>query len=135
MATESRRRPAKTRLSRGAFAVSGVALVGLGTLGMFLPVLPTTIFFILALWCFKKSSPRMECWLLNHRVVGPTLRDWETDGSVTARTKAIAVTLIWVSILASCWFLSNLWVQVLLLAIAAAVTAYLLSRPTKIASV
>jgi len=131
VATEARRRPARSRVSRGAFAVSGVAFVGLGTMGMFLPVLPTTIFFILALWCFKKSSPRMENWLLSHRVVGPTLRDWEATGSVTARTKAIAITLIWVSILASCWFVSKLWVQLMLLAIAAGLTVYLLSRPTK----
>lgn len=127
-----RRRLAKTRLSRGVYAASGFGFIGLGTLGMFLPVLPTTIFFILALWCFKKSSRRMEDWLLNHRLLGPTLRDWEENGSVTARTKAIAISLIWITIGVSIILVSNLWVQALLVAIAIGLTWYLLGRPTKI---
>lgn len=126
-----RRRPARTRFSRGAYAVSGCAFVGLGTLGIFLPVVPTTIFFILALWCFKKSNRRLESWLLNHRVVGPTLRDWEETGSVTARTKVIAITLLWVAIGVSCVLVTKVWVQAMLLATAGLVTWYLLSRPTK----
>lgn len=98
---------------------------------MFLPVLPTTIFFILALWCFKKSSPRMESWLLNHRLLGPTLRDWEESGSVKARTKGVAITLIWATILLSITFVSKPWVNWMLAGIAVALTWYLISRPTK----
>ena len=103
----------------------------MGAIGVFVPVWPTTIFCILALWCFKKSSSRLENWLLNNRYVGPTLRDWDDRGSVSLRTKFIAIGAIWLTILVSIAFIHKLWVQIMLLAIAALLTWYLASRPTK----
>src|SRR6185503_10508387 len=104
----------------------------MGAIGVFVPVWPTTIFCILALWCFKKSSRRLENWLLNNRYVGPTLRDWDESGSVSLRTKFIAIGAIWLTILVSIAFIHKLWVQIMLLAIAALLTWYLASRPTKV---
>jgi uncharacterized membrane protein YbaN (DUF454 family) len=75
--------------------------VGLGTVGLFVPVWPSTIFFILALWSFKRSSRRLEEWLLNHGVVGPTLRDWERGGAIRTRTKRVAVATLWIALMIS----------------------------------
>lgn len=124
-----------TRVTRAAFAALGCTFVGLGAIGLFLPVWPTTIFCILALWCFKKSSARLENWLLNNRLVGPTLRDWDESKSITLRAKTISIAAIWVAILISIALVHNPWVQGTLLAIATLLTWYLASRPTKVAAI
>jgi uncharacterized membrane protein YbaN (DUF454 family) len=51
------------------------------------PLLPTTIFLIAAAWCFARSSPRLEAWLLNHPQFGKTLRDWRSDGAISRPAK------------------------------------------------
>lgn len=122
---------ARSRLSRGAFAGLGCFFVAMGAIGVFVPVWPTTIFCILGLWCFKKSSRRLEEWLLSNRLMGPTLRDWEETRSLTLRAKYLAIGTIWLSIGVSCFLVSKLWVQVMLLTIAVLLTLYLGTRPTK----
>ncbi|MFA7305383.1 MAG: YbaN family protein [Hyphomicrobium sp.] len=73
------------------FASAGLFFVTLGVAGAFLPVLPTTPFIILAAACFARSSPRLEAWLLSHRVFGPMLRDWRERGAIPRRAKTVAV--------------------------------------------
>lgn len=117
-----------SRPVRYAYAGFGLACVGVGTIGIVVPGLPTTVFFILALWAFKRSSSRLENWLLDHRIVGPSLRDWDENRVIRPKTKAIAVSMIWVMIFTSLFFISKLWVQVMLIAIATTLTVYLLTR-------
>jgi uncharacterized membrane protein YbaN (DUF454 family) len=117
-------------LIRGGFLVLGLIFSGLGWIGVVVPGMPATIFFILALWAFKKSSPPLEAWLLNNRVIGPTLRNWEESRSMTRRAKVLAISLIWVSIGASSLLIGKLWVKLMLLATAAALTVFLATRKT-----
>jgi uncharacterized membrane protein YbaN (DUF454 family) len=126
---------ARSRISRGAFAVLGCLFVGMGIIGVFVPIWPTTIFCILALWCFKKSSKKLEDWLLNNRLVGATLRDWEESKSMTLRAKWFAIGAIWLCISVSILLVHKSWVKIMLLGIAAALTWYLASRPTKVRQV
>lgn len=105
--------------------------MGLGALGAVLPVMPSTIFFILALWCFKRSSKRLEDWLLNHSVFGPTLRDWEESRSIKLMTKVVAIGLIWGCLAVSIWAASKTSVTSILLATGALLTLYLATRKTK----
>lgn len=109
---------------------AGFGFVGLGVLGAILPVLPSTVFFILALWAFKKSSPRLERKLLEHPVVGPTLRDWERNGSVKPRTKRVAIAMLWVCLIVSAVFV---WQKPVVLGILAgvgiSVSVYIWTRP------
>lgn len=121
---------ASSRPIRYAYAGFGITCVGAGTVGIVVPGWPTTVFFIMALWAFKRSSPRLEDWLLNHRIVGPPLRDWEQHRVIRPRAKRIAIVTIWVTISLSLLFVSNLWVQVLLLSVAGMVTWYLVTRRT-----
>lgn len=76
---------------RAFFLVLGLMFTGLGVLGAFLPVMPTTIFLILAAACFGRSSPRLDAWLMNHPQFGPTLRDWRTYGAISRRGKSFAL--------------------------------------------
>jgi uncharacterized protein len=119
-----------SRVGRSLFFGFGLLAVGLGYVGVVVPGMPSTIFFILALWAFKRSSPRFESWLLNHRLFGHALRNWDRDRSITRRGKIFAVSAIWISIGISSLLLQTPWVVALLLTIAACISAYLLTRPT-----
>ena len=107
----------------------GSLLTGLGIIGAFLPIMPTTIFLILALPCFARSSPRLEAWLLNHNWFGPSLRAWKTTGAISVRAKVLAMVMLWTSIVFSC-FLIPFWLRVMLISIASSVSAYVVTRPT-----
>jgi uncharacterized protein len=75
----------------------GWIFFGLGVAGIVLPVLPATPFMLLALWGFSKSSPRLEAWLLAHRVFGASLRAWKAHRVIPLRAKLVA----WGSMIAS----------------------------------
>lgn len=72
----------------------GWAMVGLGLAGIFLPLLPTTPFLLLAAWLFSRSSPRLERWLTDHPMFGRPLRDWREEGAISRRAKLAAVALM-----------------------------------------
>jgi uncharacterized membrane protein YbaN (DUF454 family) len=69
----------------------GSLMLALGFIGAFLPVMPTTIFLILAAWAFGRSSPRFEAWMLDHPLFGAALRQWREQGAVPQRAKLMAV--------------------------------------------
>lgn len=70
--------------------VTGWILFVLGFVGAFVPVLPTTPFMLLALWCFSRSSRRFHDWLYGHRVFGPPLQQWHEHGVIPMPAKAVA---------------------------------------------
>lgn len=79
------------RMTRPLFFLLGLLFTALGVVGAFLPLMPTTVFLILAAGCFARSSPRLEAWLLNHRQFGPLIRDWREHGAIPRRAKILAV--------------------------------------------
>ena len=76
----------------------GILCVGLGFVGYVTPVMPGTVFFIIALWAFKRSSPRLETWLLTRSPVAEVLSDWDRERTMRRRTKILAVVMVWVGI-------------------------------------
>jgi len=90
---------------RMTYLLSAWVFLGLGVLGVFLPLLPTTIFIILAAWAFARSSPQREAWLLNHKTFGPPLRNWRQYRAISSRGKRMALALIFISGLISGWML------------------------------
>lgn len=68
----------------------GLFMVALGVIGAFLPIMPTTIFLIIATYFFAKSSPRLETWVLDHPRFGPMVRDWREHGAISRKSKLLA---------------------------------------------
>lgn len=76
---------------------AGAVSLALGVVGVFLPVLPTTPFVLLAAACWMRASPRLHAWLLNHPTFGPILRDWAQHRAVPRRAKWLSSTMMAVS--------------------------------------
>ena len=112
-------------ISCGWLAVAG------GVVGIFLPLLPTVPFLLLAVACFARSSERFHRWLVEHNHLGPLLRDYLRGAGMPLRAKAIAIGMVWVSFSSSTMlFARDFWLKTLLIAVAVGVTLYLLSLPT-----
>lgn len=77
-------------MKRALFLILGLLFVALGVIGAFLPLMPTTIFLIVAAGCFARSSPRLEAWLMHHPRLGVPLRAWREHGAIPRRAKALA---------------------------------------------
>jgi uncharacterized membrane protein YbaN (DUF454 family) len=93
-----------SRTVRVALVVAGTGFVGLGVLGAFLPVLPTTPFMLLAAACYARASTRFYNGLLNNRLFGPTVREWRRHRSIPYRTKCTAIALMAITLTASIVF-------------------------------
>lgn len=81
------------------YNAAGVLAVLLGILGVFLPLLPTTPFLLLASWCFARGSDRLHRWLLSHRVFGDYLRNFEAGRGIPLKAKVVATVMLWGSLL------------------------------------
>ena len=97
--------PAAPVMRRGASRIvlllAGFLAVGVGAIGLVVPGLPTTVFFIVAAWCFARSSPRFERWVLGLPKIGPLVRDHRDGLGMPRRVKAIALAMMWTAILLS----------------------------------
>lgn len=112
--------------------ILGYVCVALGVLGIFLPVLPTTPFLLLASYLFYRSSPTAQKWLLGHKYLGPYITDFQMHKSISLRVKIYSVSMLWITILLSAFvFLDKWWLRLMLLGIATAVTIHILSFKTK----
>ncbi|MGB5287157.1 MAG: YbaN family protein, partial [Ignavibacteriaceae bacterium] len=109
-----------------------VLLVAVGVIGIFLPILPTTIFLILASACFIKSSPQANEWLRNHKILGMYIRNYQDKSGLTIQAKVLNIAFLWIMILSSAYFFTEeFYIRLLLLAIAIGVTIHLLMVNTK----
>ncbi len=109
----------------------GWLALGLGVAGIFLPVLPTTPFALLAAACFLKSSERLHRYVVEHPVFGRGVSDYLEGRGIRKRTKITAITMLWLSILASVIFwVPYPWLDILLILVASGTTVYLLRLPT-----
>lgn len=107
----------------------GVVSVGLGTLGIFVPLLPTTPFLLLAAACFVRSSDRLHHWLMNHRVYGPVIRGYREHKALPASSKVTILVFTWTAILSSILVLAHP-MRFLLLAPAIGATWMMIRMPT-----
>ena len=114
-------------------AILGVVSLVLGIIGIFLPVLPTTPFLLLSTALFARSSPKLHEWLINHRLLGRYIRRFREDRSIPLKGKIISISMLWAFMLFSIFFVvSHKWyLQLLLAAVACAVTIHILSFKTR----
>ncbi len=104
--------------------------VALGMIGIFLPVLPTTPFLLLAAACFARSSPRFYHWLVEHPRLGPWIRDYLEGNGIPLKGKVYAIVSMWISILFSCYLVPLMWARGFMLTSAVLVTVYILRQKT-----
>ncbi|MFP5369482.1 MAG: YbaN family protein, partial [Actinomycetes bacterium] len=91
----------RSGLSRVVWLAVGMVAVGLGGIGIVVPGLPTTVFFIVAASCFARSSPRFEQWVLDLPRIGPLVRDHRAGLGMPRRVKVVALSMMWAAILLS----------------------------------
>lgn len=115
---------------RYALVGFGCCNVALGVVGMFLPVMPTTVFLLIALWAFSKSSLRFHRWLYDHPRLGKPLREWHAEGVIPTRAKILAVgmmTMSWLFVtlvVAKSW-----WLPVVVGACLLPIAVFIVTRP------
>ena len=109
--------------------LAGFFFTGVGIVGAFLPVLPTTVFLLIAAACFARSSPRMHGWLIHHPTLGPPIRNWQENGAISRGAKRLAIGTM-TAVFALSLIIGLTWrvlvPQVVLMAIGA---AFILTRP------
>ena len=120
-------------LKKYLFIFVGIISLGLGILGIFLPLLPTTPFILLSAALFIRSSQRLYIWLLNHKVFGNYIRSFLEERSIPLKVKIRSISLLWATILFSIFFVvsDKIWLQLILLAVAIGVTIHILHYKTK----
>ena len=118
----------------------GWSAVILGVIGIFLPIMPTTPFLLLAAWCFARSSQRFHDWLLNHPQLGPTVKAWQSGDGLPRKLRNRIMFLLWFSLLCTSLILANWWypaaqiklgalITLGLVLLGATVSGYLMAQP------
>ncbi|TEU17655.1 MAG: DUF454 domain-containing protein [Anaerolineales bacterium] len=121
----------KPPLHKGLLISVGVLSVGLATAGIFLPLLPTTPFLLLAAACFIRSSDRLYRWLITHKWFGPYIKNYWEHKAITKRAKVVILLLLWGTLgYTAIGVISALAARVLLLLIGVGVTLHVLSLKT-----
>lgn len=123
-----------SKLKRTSLIIAGHIFVGLGILGMILPIMPTTVFLLLAAGCYAKSSPKFYKWLHTNKFFGKHLQNYRDKKGMPVSAKVFSISFLWISILFSIYAIRNtsvfLYVSIFLLIIAVAITIHLLTIQT-----
>jgi len=115
------------RATRCLLIAGGTISIALGILGVFLPLLPTTPFLLLAAFLYSRSSERFYRWLIGHRFLGGYIQRYREGRSMTLASKAVTLALLWITIgLSIAFVLPQLWTKLLVAAIAIGVTMHIL---------
>lgn len=123
-------RVAERPFRRGALIVCGTLSLGLGILGIFVPLLPTTCFLLIAAWCYARSSSRLYDRLMRARWIGPYLRRYRDERAIPSHVRTASLVMMWITIGYSAFVVPNLLVRVALLLTAIAVTWHLYRLPS-----
>ena len=116
---------------KGIYFAVGVISLAVGIIGVFLPVIPTTPFILLSAWCFFRSSKKFYEWIISNERFGPTIQNYQEGRGLTKPTKIRAVAMMWLAMTVSIYFfITDLYVMVLMYAVAVGVTIYLYKLPT-----
>lgn len=121
----------RASVKRNLLITAGFACLVLGAVGIFIPVLPTTPFLLLAAGLFMRSSSRLYLWITHHRVFGTFIRNYRRFHAVPLRSKVFALVLLWLTIGYSIiWVAQAWWLRTLLFLVASAVSVHILRMKT-----
>ena len=116
---------------KSLWIIGGTLCVGLGALGVLLPVLPTTPFLLLAAYCYGRGSERFHHWLVHRSWLGSYIRNFQSGRGVPLKQKVLAIALLWLTIGATIGFtVLAWWVKAALVLVAAGVTVHLVRMKT-----
>ena len=119
------------KILRWVLIVGGTFFVVMGVIGIFLPLLPTTPFLLLAAWCYARSSKRFYNWLISNKWFGSYIKNYREGKGVPVKVKVISITFLWIMILFSVIFIIfNIYIRLILILIAIGVTIHILSIRT-----
>lgn len=111
--------------------ILGLVSLGLGILGIFLPVLPTTPLLLLAAALFLRSNMKLYDWLLNHPKLGPYIRNFMEHKAIPLKIKILSVSLVWITLLNCAIFVADHWLfRAFFILLAAGITIHILSFKT-----
>ena len=109
----------------------GFVSLAVGILGIFLPILPTTVFLLLSAWCWLRSSERFYRWLTTNRILGSYITNYRIEKGMTSGQKAFTIALLWLGIsFTGIFVVSKMWLSLVLFGIAIGVTIHLLTLKT-----
>ena len=118
-------------LRRALYLLLGILFFATGVIGVFLPVLPTTPFMLLALWAFSNSSQTLHDYIWNHKRYGPMVRAWKKYGAIPLKAKFSAITVMGLSAIIVVFFSgAPMWAIISALALMLVGATYILTRPT-----
>jgi len=107
----------------------GWTSIVLGVAGIFLPILPTTPFILLAAWSFARSSERFHLWLLNHRRLGPIVHAWQNGEGLPRKVRNRVLFPLWCSLISTSLLVAKIWLIPLLALTDMGTTVYLMKQP------
>ena len=114
------------------YIILGSFFLILGAIGIFVPLLPTTPFWLLTCWFYIRSSEKLYNRVMSNRHFGPYIRNYMVDKAIPLRSKIISVAVMWLSAIFTSLFLVDiLWVKILLILISIGVSWHILPFPTK----
>ncbi len=125
------KRKIMSKLIRGILIIAGTFFLGFGIIGIFLPLLPTTPFLLLAAACYARSSKRIYNWLLNNKWFGNYIKNYRERKAVLLKIKVLSISFLWIAIGYSVIFVVNILLgKIILILIATGVTIHILSIKT-----
>ncbi len=119
------------KLKRQLLLAAGTLSLAIGIVGIFVPILPTTPFLLLAAGCYLRSSPRFYSWLMNSRFFGAYIRNYIEGRGIPLKVKLFIIIVLWATIGISIWLVANTVVTVILLIVAVGVTLHIIFIRTK----
>jgi uncharacterized membrane protein YbaN (DUF454 family) len=116
----------RTTTKRKLLIGAGTLSTGIGIIGIFIPILPTTPFLLLAAACYMRSSERFYQWLIHNRIFGAYVRNYIEGRGMPTRIKIFTILLLWLTIGLSITFgVQNIVIRIILICIAIGVTAHI----------
>jgi uncharacterized membrane protein YbaN (DUF454 family) len=120
----------ESKTKRIIYLILGLFFLILGIIGIFIPVLPTVIFIILAAWAFQKSSKKYYFWLMDNKYFGRLIRNYRLYKGISKKSRRNALIFLWLSLSVSCYFVNITWVRILLICVGIGVTWHLFALKT-----
>lgn len=120
-------------MKRSLYLISGLIALFCGGVGVVLPLIPTTPFLLLAAFCFSKSSQRLHNWLLQHKLFGPMIMDWQSHGVIRTKVKWLAtISMVLLASYPLLFVLQILWLKLTIAGCMLCVLVFIWSRPGQI---